>query len=142
VRNLLKVLKRILILLFILSGIWGACNLSLVIYGINQFEGQMHIVSNARPIEKVLQDKNISDTIKSGLQFIEQVKKFAVDSLLLERSENYTTFYDQMHKPLLWVLTASEPFKIKAFTWKFPLLGRVSYKGFFIMMPAWTKQIT
>jgi predicted aminopeptidase len=28
-------------------------------------------------------------------------------------------------------LTASEKFQLKAFTWRFPLLGTVSYKGFF-----------
>ena len=33
---------------------------------------------------------------------------------------------------MLWVLTASEPFSLKAYQWYFPFLGNVAYKGFFV----------
>ncbi len=80
---------------------------------------------------EVLSDKNVPDSVKSKIEFIESVKRFAIDSLGLKNSKNYTTFYDQENKPLLWVVTASEPFKLKAYQWSFPFLGSVSYKGFF-----------
>ncbi len=86
---------------------------------------------NARPMVEVLSDKNVPDSVKSKIEFIESVKRFAIDSLGLKNSKNYTTFYDQENKPLLWVVTASEPFKLKAYQWSFPFLGSVSYKGFF-----------
>ena len=82
-------------------------------------------------MKEVLDDKAVPDSVKQKIQFIETVKRFAIDSIGLKPSENYTTFYDQDNKPLLWVLTVSEPFKLKAYEWKFPLLGSVSYKGFF-----------
>ena len=63
---------------------------------------------------------------------IGEIKKFAVDSLGLKNTDNYTTFYDQQNKPVLWVLTASEPFTLKAYQWYFPMLGNVAYKGFFL----------
>lgn len=130
-KKILRFFLRIIIVFLIIILIWVAFNFSLVTYGVNQLKGQLHIVLNARPMQDVLKDETVPDSVKGKINFIESVKKFATDSLGLKPSENYTTFYDQQNKPLLWVLTASEPFKIKAYEWKFPLLGRVSYKGFF-----------
>ena len=91
----------------------------------------MHIVMNARSMKDVLVDTTVPDSIKQKIYFIEKIKKFSIDTIGLKSSENYTTFFDQKDKPLLWVITASEPFEMKAFEWKFPLLGKVTYKGFF-----------
>lgn len=106
-------------------------NLKLVLYGINQLQGQLHIVQNAKPIEEVLKNKKLKENYKRKLLLIQEIKKFAVDSLGLKNSDNYSTFYDQQSKPVLWVLTGCEPFSLKAYEWHFPFLGNVSYKGFF-----------
>lgn len=122
---------RLILTLIIAVLIWAAFNFPLVRYVVNQLKGQLHIVMNSRPLKEVIGDTAVVDSVKQKIYFIEKVKKFAIDSLGLKPSENYTTFYDQQGKPLLWVLTASEAFRIKAYEWKFPLLGSVSYKGFF-----------
>ncbi len=106
-------------------------NKDLVSYGWMQFKGQMQIVLQARPVENVLQDPLVPDSLKSRLKFVESVRRYAIDSLGLKDSKNYTTFYDQKSKPLLWVLTASEPYRLQEFHWKFPVVGEVSYKGYF-----------
>ena len=111
--------------------VWGLFNFTLVTYGWNQLKGQMHIINNARPLEEVLNDKNIPDSLKAKIRFIDVIAKYASDSLGLKRSENYTTLYDQKNKPILWVITASDRYKLNAYQWKFPFLGSVSYKGFF-----------
>ncbi len=127
--------------LIIISLTWAAFNFSLVKYGFNQLKGQLNIVMNARPLNEVLQDETVSDSIKKKIYYIERVKKFAQDSLGLNSSENYTTFYNQHNKPILWVLTASELFKLKPYEWKFPFLGNVSYKGFFEYEKGKTEEI-
>jgi predicted aminopeptidase len=106
-------------------------NYALVIYGYKQLKGQLHIINNTRPIREMLADANVPDSTKFKLNYIEKVKRFAIDSLKLKASENYTTFYDQEQKPILWTLTASEPYAIKPYLWWFPFLGNVSYKGYF-----------
>ena len=127
----LRYFLRFIFLLLTIIIVWSAFNFSLVLYGIDQLKGQMHIVMNARNMQDVIDDTSIPDSVKQKIYFIEKVKKFAIDTIGLKPSENYTTFYDQKNKPLLWVITASEPFEIKAYEWKFPLLGKVTYKGFF-----------
>jgi len=116
-----------LIALFVLISF----NFRLIGYGLSQLNGQLRIVYHAKPIRDVLADPAVPDSAKGKLLIIDEIKKFAVDSLGLKQTQNYTTYYDQHGKPLLMVLSASEKFALKAYQWKFPLLGTVSYKGFF-----------
>ncbi len=103
----------------------------LIEYGINQLRGQLSIVINARAIDEALKDQKIPDSIKYKLALIQEIKKFAVDSLGIKESKNYSTYYDQQGKPSIWVITACKPFAMEAYEWSFPFLGSVSYKGFF-----------
>ncbi|HOS48891.1 MAG TPA: aminopeptidase [Bacteroidia bacterium] len=103
----------------------------LICYGINQLRGQLSIIINARDIDEVIKDKSVPDSIKYKLALIQEIKKFAVDSLGIKASKNYSTYYDQQGKPAIWVITATEPFAMRPFEWNFPFLGSLSYKGFF-----------
>lgn len=124
-------IKKILILFVGLLFILFFWHYELVLYGIGQGKGQLEILFNTRAVEEVLEDPVVPDSTKQKLRLIQQVRQFAIDSLGINYSENYTTIYDQQGKPSLWVVTASEPFALKAKTWDFPFLGSVSYKGFF-----------
>jgi predicted aminopeptidase len=103
----------------------------LVLYGLAQGKGQLRIISQVRPVEEAMRDPAFPDSLKKKLILIKEIRQFACDSLGLKPSSNYTTIYDQHGKPVLWTITASEPFRLKAKEWNFPLLGTVSYKGFF-----------
>ncbi len=122
--------KWLLLILGVFSGliIW---QWDLLQYGLMQARGQLKILWKARPIEEVLTDTNFPDSLKQKLQLIQEIRRFAEDSIGLNPSKNYTTFYDQHGKPILWVLTACPPYELKAYEWRFPLLGSFSYKGFF-----------
>ena len=106
------------------------CN-DLVLYGIAQGKGQLSIVWNAQPIEKIIHDPDFSDSVKQRLHYITEIKQYAIDSLGIAPSENYSAFYLQNGKPKLITVSACEPFSFKAKEWTFPFLGTVSYKGFF-----------
>jgi len=143
--NILYKVKRVFVLLFeaIMIPLFIFCLLQgeLVMYGIAQARGQLAIVWNARPIEEVLNDPAFPDSLKQKLRLVQEIKKFAVDSLGIKPSENYTTVYDQKGMPLLWVVTGSEPYALKAKEWSFPVLGSVSYKGFFVKSKAEKEQL-
>src|SRR5690606_38017292 len=98
----------------------------LVGYGISQGYGQLKIILNTKPVEEVLSDPAFPDSLKSRLRLIEEIRQFAFDSLGINPSDNYTSVYDQKGKPLLWVVTASEPFRLEPKKWEFPFLGSVS----------------
>ena len=104
----------------------------LIVYGLQQGHGQFNIIWNAKPVEEYLKDPSFPDSLKTRLKLIEEIRKFAIDSLGLKDTENYKTLYDQKGKEVMWVVLASEPFQLKSKEWKFPIIGSVPYKGFFI----------
>lgn len=100
-------------------------------YGVRQAIGQLHIIWSARPISEVLADKQFPDSLKQKLLLVDAIKKFAIDSLGLKNTRNYSTVFDQQGKEIMWVVTACEPFQLVEKLWDFPVLGSVPYKGFF-----------
>lgn len=109
-------------------------------YGWMQAKGQLNILRNVREITDVLQDPACPDSVKQKILLIQEIKNFGVDSLGLTPSDNYTTFYDQKGRKLMWLLTASEPYKVEAVTWKFPVIGEFPYKGFFDSTRAYSER--
>jgi predicted aminopeptidase len=126
-----KIIKRTLLALLAVLIILLIVYWELVVYGIRQGKGQLNIVWNARPVEEVMKDPAFPDSLKAKLVLIEQVRKYAIDSLGLKDTKNYKTLYDQRGEEIMWVVTACEPFRFKAKEWDFPILGSVPYKGFF-----------
>lgn len=117
-----------LLAFLLLAGIWQH---ELISYGWMQARGQLRVLRNTKPVEVVLSDPAYPDSLKAKIRLIDEIKRFAVDSLGLKPSKNYTTFYNQQGKPILWVVTASEAYHLKAREWSFPVIGTFSYKGFF-----------
>lgn len=106
-------------------------NADLVVYGLRMGKGQLSIVWGARDFEEVFADQSVSDSVKAKLHLIEEIKQFAYDSIGLKYSDNYTAYFDQKDQRLMYVVTAAEQYELKAFKWKFPVVGEVPYKGFF-----------
>ena len=122
-----KILLGVLLVLIVLV----AWNWSLVQYGIGQGMGQLKIIWNARPAEEMLHDSGFPDSLKAKLKIIEEIRRYAIDSLGLKDTKNYKTVYDQRGQEVLWVVTACEPFQLKPKLWEFPIVGTVPYKGYF-----------
>lgn len=112
----------------------------LLSYGWMQAKGQLHILRNVREISDILQDPAYPDSVRQRILLIQEIKKFGVDSLGLAPSDNYTTFFDQQGKKLMWLLTASEKYKVEAVSWKFPVVGEFPYKGFFDSTRAYSEK--
>ncbi len=112
----------------LLVGLWQR---EWVSYGWMQGKGQARVLWNARPVTKVLADPAVPDSVKRRLRFIQDVRRFAVDSLGLTDTDNYQTYFDQGGKPILWVLTAAERYRMRALERDFPFIGTFTYKGFF-----------
>lgn len=117
-----------LLFILILLAVWQR---ELLMYGWMQGKGQFEILWNAQPIEEVLTSNALADSLKAKLRLIAEIKRFAIDSLQLNGTDNYNTFYNQHGKPILWVLTAAERYRMEAKLWSFPVVGSFTYKGFF-----------
>lgn len=125
-------IKKFLKLVSLVILITAAFNIKLITYGLKQLKGQLHIVINAKSVSDVFEDNTIPDSIKTKLLLINEIRKFGIEQLGLTNTKNYTTFYNQHGKPIMWVVTASKPYKLEQYQWHFPFLGNVPYKGFFV----------
>jgi predicted aminopeptidase len=126
-----KIIKRTLAGIAVIIVILLLVYWDLVLYGVRQGYGQLNIVWNARPVEEFMQDPGFPDSLKTRLRLIDAVRQYAIDSLGLKDTENYKTLYDQKGKEIMWVVLASEAFKLQPKEWTFPVVGSVPYKGFF-----------
>lgn len=124
-------IKRALAIAGICLAVVAVWNWRLMHYGILQGIGQWNIVWNARPVDEILADPHTPDSLKQKLLLIKEVRRYAIDSLGLKNTPNYNTLFDQQGKEIMWVVTASEPYKLKEKTWHFPIVGTVPYKGYF-----------
>ena len=126
-----KITKRIFLTLFFILLVVVIAQWDLVKYGVEQGRGQLNIIWNARPVAEYLESTVFPDSLKEKLRLIDEVRRFAIDSLGLKDTRNYKTLYDQKGEEVMWVVMASEPFQLKAKEWTFPVIGSVPYKGFF-----------
>ena len=108
-----------------------AFNYKLVRYGIEQGLGQLEMVRNAVPIDDLLADPEYPDSLKQKLLLIKEIRRYAIDSLHLKDSKNYNAVYDLKGRPTAYVVQACEKYRIKKYLWKFPVVGKLPYKGFF-----------
>ncbi len=128
IKTVLKWLFRaglLLVLLFLVV------NAEIVVYGIRQLTGQIHILWAAKPVAEYLNDPAYPDSLKTKLVLIREIKQFTIDSIGLDPSGSYEKMFDQQGKPILWVVTACQPFALTEKEWAFPLFGTFSYKGYF-----------
>jgi len=109
---------------------------SWVLYFFQQAKGGLNIAFNTLPLKIILQDKSIPDSLKKRILYIQEVKKYAIDSLgLHDNRDVYQTLYIQNGQPLVHLLTVAEPYKMEAKEFDFPIvscfIGSFTYKGFF-----------
>lgn len=110
---------------------WIILNFNFVHYLLSQAYHQIDIIYKAKPVKDLWKDPSTSDSLKLKLRLIESIRIFAKKKLGLNDTKNYTTFYDQRGKPVLWNLYACKPFSFEEKIWGFPLIGSFPYKGFF-----------
>ena len=82
------------------------------------------------PIEEILKDDQVSSEIKAKIRFIQDVKHYGEETLGLKKTKSYSRFYET-RGPILYIVTACEKDRLRLRSWEFPLVGEVTYKGFF-----------
>src|SRR5690349_4682113 len=100
-RRFRRIIKRVLLVLLAVLLVLVIVFWDLVSYGARQGYGQLNIVWNAKPVEEFLADPSFPDSLKSQLRLINDIRKFAIDSLGLKDTENYKTMYDQKGEEIM-----------------------------------------
>ncbi len=89
------------------------------------------ILARRQPIATIIADPATDPVLRAKLQLVLDARQFALDSLGLRASKEFTTFSRLDRDTLVLVLSAAYRDSLAFRTWWFPVVGRVPYKGFF-----------
>src|SRR5215472_820391 len=89
------------------------------------------ILARRRPITDIVEDSATSAALRRKLDIVLAARSFASDSIQLRARQSFTTFSRLEHDTLVLVLSAAYRDRLESYTWWFPIVGRVPYKGFF-----------
>jgi len=91
---------------------------------------EMSILQNREPIAELVANRTTDPAVRHALRLVLESRDYAA-SLGLEAKETYTTYSDVGRDTLLLVLQAAPKDCICPYTWKYPIVGQIPYKGFF-----------
>ena len=96
---------------------------------------ETRILNARQPIARLAGDARTPPALHDALGLVVASRDYAA-RLGLEAKETYTTYADVGRDTLLLVLQAAPRDCICPHTWKYPIVGRIPYKGFFDLAAA------
>ena len=93
--------------------------------------GQTELLWNSRPIAEVIADETTPDQLKARLMLVEDIRNFAESELALPGSGSYRRYTDIGRDFVIWNVVAAREFSIAPELFCFPIVGCVSYHGYF-----------
>ncbi|NIW24249.1 MAG: aminopeptidase [Gammaproteobacteria bacterium] len=93
--------------------------------------GHLDLLRKRTPIETVLEDPSQPPDVKQALRRVVDMRAFAVDQLGLPDNRSYRSYVDLDRSYVVWNVVAAEEFAVDPMQWCFPMVGCVSYRGYF-----------
>ena len=89
------------------------------------------ILWHRKPIDDALERKDLSEDIRDKLETVLAVRKFAADQLGLNVGGAYRSYAPVDQGAIVHVLMAAPRDSLEPYTWWFPIVGSVPYRGYF-----------
>ena len=120
--------RRPLAFLFLLLALAAGCS---PLYVLRAGYEEAKILSRRTSIARLVGDSDTPPATREKLRLVLEARTFAVDSLGLEAGDSYTTFSQLDSDTLALIVSAAHRDRFEPYTWWFPIVGHVPYKGFF-----------
>ncbi|MEY2427619.1 MAG: hypothetical protein QOJ40_504 [Verrucomicrobiota bacterium] len=94
-------------------------------------KGQYQLFARQERIEKLLADPQTAAPLRAKLQLVQDLRHFAEQELKLPVDGHYRKYVD-VHRPfVVWNVEAAPEFSLESKTWWYPLVGSLTYRGYF-----------
>jgi len=94
------------------------------------------ILARRQSINALIASPRTDPGTRAKLQLVLDARSFAADSLHLDADESFTTYSKLDSDTLVLVVSAAYRDRLRPYTWWFPIVGRVPYKGYFTVKGA------
>jgi predicted aminopeptidase len=84
-----------------------------------------------QPIDDILENEAVDEKLKTRLETIKSVRRFASDVLALPDNDSYTRYADIQRPFVVWNVFAAPEFSLELKQWCFPFIGCLVYRGYF-----------
>lgn len=111
----------------------AGCQLTYYARGLS--EG-LKILWKQRPVAEMLTDSNTPLELRRKLALAQEANSFAVQALGLNETKNYRKYVDLNRPYVSYIVQAAPEFSLEPYTWRFPFVGSVPYKGYFTLAEA------
>lgn len=93
--------------------------------------GHLQLLQAARPVAQWLDDAQVPAQLKDRLRLSQRMRDFAVHELALPDNASYRRYADLHRSAAVWNVVAAPPYSLDLHAWCFPVLGCVTYRGYF-----------
>ncbi len=111
----------------------AACSLSACspAYVLRAGYEEAKILWRREPIDRMLQRNDLDAEVRAKLELVLAVRRFADDVLHLKVDGSFASFARVDANQVVHVVSAAYRTRLEPYTWWFPIVGRVPYKGYF-----------
>lgn len=100
-----------------------------------QAGGQLHLLRIRRHVSDVIADPSTSEELRQRLEVVMQARQFGIEKLGLRGGAEFSRYVDP-GGPVAYNLTVAPKHTLQVRSFRFPLVGRVPYLGFFDLQDA------
>jgi hypothetical protein len=92
---------------------------------------EARLLLRRQPIDGLLAREDLSADLRTRLEMTLAVRAFAASTLGLNVGDSYTTFAEVPDDSTVWVVSGRPRDALELHSWRYPLVGRLPYRGFF-----------
>jgi predicted aminopeptidase len=100
-------------------------------YYVQATRGQMEVLSKREPIDEILASPDTPEELSRKLELVQEARQFSIAELGLPDNRSYRTYADLERDYVVWNVFAAPEFSLDARRWCYPIVGCVSYRGYF-----------
>ena len=104
---------------------------STVGYYAQAVNGHLGLLESARPVSEWLADPATPAALKQRLELSQRIRDYSVAVLKEPDNASYRRYADLHRAAAVWNVVAAPELSLELQTWCFPLVGCVSYRGYF-----------
>jgi predicted aminopeptidase len=111
------------------AGLLASC--STLNYYTQAAQGQIELLSDARPIDDWIADPGTSTKLRHRLETARQIRRYAVSEMALPDNNSYKNYAALKRQYVLWNVVATPELSLHPLQWCFPVAGCVNYRGYY-----------